>query len=164
MKKLFALLVAASMFGGLYGLSLGLGAAYANLAGPEGSDPYFSIRADAMVNVLPMLGVRVGLAQVDLPEGGTFMQFGTGFNVDLIINIPMTGMVNPYIPVGVWFESNGGTEINLKGGLGAQMGFGGFNGYLEGGINFTSFSPEVGESSSSHPLYVQAGIRIPVRL
>jgi len=167
MKKLFALLVTASMFGGLYGLSLGLGVAYDGLAGPDGMDAYPSIRADAMVNVLPMLGVRMGLAQVDIKDdlqGGTLMEFGTGVNVDLIINIPMAGTFNPYIPAGVWFFSNGGTTIVLKGGLGAQMGFGGVMGYLEGGINFTNYSPEVGEGTSMHPLYVQAGVRIPIQL
>jgi hypothetical protein len=164
MKKLFAIAIAASILSGLYGLTLSIGAAYDNLAGPEGTDPYFSVRADAICKFHPIVGLRCGLVQVDLPSGATTYMFGTGVNADVLVFIPMAGMVSPYIPIGFWYAGNGGSTIHLKGGLGADFMFGGFGAYLEGGINFYNYSPEVGESSSSNPLYVQGGIRIPVDL
>jgi hypothetical protein len=164
MKKLFAIALAVGLFSGLYGLSFGLGVAYDNIAGPEGTDPYLSIRADVMCKPLPILGFRMGLIQVDLPEDNTTYMFGTGVNADILIYIPMAGMVNPYIPFGFWYYGNGGSTITLKGGLGGEFGFGGFAGYLEGGIEFISISPEGMDSSSENWFYIQAGVRIPVGL
>jgi hypothetical protein len=167
MKKLFAIAIAASMLGGLYGFSIGLGVAYDNLAGPEGTDPYFSVRADAMCKPLPVLGFRIGIIQIDLPTDATTYAFGTGVSADVLIFIPMAGMVSPYIPFGVWYHGNTGSSFKVKGGLGANMGFGGFMGYLEAGITFTSVSygiEGVDDPDSTNPFYVQGGVRIPIGL
>lgn len=166
MKKLFAIAVVAGMMSGLYGLTFGVGAAYDNLAGPEGTDPYFAIRADVVVKPMPILGFRMGLVSVDLKpdeQGGTAYVFGTGVNADVLAYIPMMGMVSPYIPLGIWYSGNGTSVLHLKGGVGAEFAFGGFGAYLEGGINFYNIS--VGDvSDSQNPLYVQGGIKIPVKL
>ena len=162
MKKLFAIAIAASMLSGLYGFSIGLGVAYDNLAGPEDTDAYFSIRADAMCKPLPILGFRLGLIQVDLPTDSTTYDFGTGVYADVLVFIPMAGTISPYIPFGFEYHGNTGSDLVLKGGLGAEMGFGGFAGYLEGGITYKDDSPEVGEGTSDTWFYVQAGMRIPI--
>ncbi|MBE0434163.1 hypothetical protein IBX73_11975 [candidate division WOR-3 bacterium] len=165
MKKIFALTLAASLLGGLYGMTFGLGAAYDNIAGPEGTDPYLAIRADVVVKPLPVVGFRMGLIAVDLkPDemGGTAYVFGTGVSTDVLAYIPMAGMVSPYIPLGFWYSGNGSSVLHLKGGLGAEFTFGGFGAYLEGGINFYNIS--VGDvSDSQNPLYVQGGFKIPVK-
>jgi hypothetical protein len=165
MKKLFALLIAVSMISGLYGFTFSVGAAYKNLAGPEGTDPYFGITADVITKIHPMIGVRFGIAEVNLPSGATTMFFGTGVNADILIFIPMAGMLSPYIPVGVWYKDyNTYSAITLKGGVGADFAFGGLGAYLEGGIEFQSISPDVGDSQTENPLYVAAGLRFPVNL
>lgn len=174
MKKLFAVAVVAGMLSGLYGMTFGIGAAYDNLAGPEGTDPYFSIRADVVVKPMPIIGFRMGLVTVDLPEGSTSYVFGTGVSADVLVYIPVAGTISPYIPVGFWYggasvdaADYSASELHLKGGLGAEFMFGGFGAYLEGGINFYSTSMTVAGVESSHsrnPLYVQGGIKIPVKL
>jgi hypothetical protein len=181
MKKLFAIAVAASLFSGLYaGASFGLGGMY-TISGPSNVHPdsnysYPSIVADVMVDLLPIVGVRMGIVSVDIKsdsapaEGGVDMAFGTGVYGDVVFKIPMAGMVSPYIPIGVWYYNNyHGYEdlglIGLKGGVGAMMGFGGVSAYLEGGVRLASFSyPEVWqlEDKSYTYFYVQGGIRVPI--
>jgi hypothetical protein len=181
MKKLFAIAVAAGMLSGLYaGASFGLGGMY-TIGGPSEVDldsnySYPSIVADVMVDLLPIVGLRMGLVQVDIKsdsapaEGGTQMAFGTGVYGDVVFKIPMAGMVTPYIPIGVWYYNRyHGTDdlslIGLKGGAGAMMGFGGVSAYLEGGVRLASFSFPTGypvESKSYTYFYVQGGIRVPI--
>ena len=165
MKKLFAIAIAASMLSGLYGFSIGLGAAYDNLAGEEDTDPYFSVRADVMCKPLPILGLRFGIIQIDLPTDNTTYAFGTGVTADVLVFIPMAGTINPYIPFGFWYHGNTGSVLTLKGGLGANMGFGGFAAYLEAGITFTKISWDiegVDDPDATNPFYVQGGVRIPI--
>lgn len=162
MKKLFALAIAIGMFSSLYGLSFGLGAAYDMIAGPEGTDPYLSIRGDVMCKPLPIVGLRMGLIEFNMPEDNTNYAFGTGINATVLVYIPMAAPVMPYIPIGIFYYGNGGSTINLIGGLGAEMGFGSVAGYLEGGIDFVQYSPEGFDSSSDNWFFVQAGVRIPV--
>lgn len=166
MKKLFAIAVVAGMLSGLYGFSIGLGGRYDNIGGPEDTDPYFSIRADVMCKPFPFLGLRMGLIEVDLPEDATWMHFGTGVNADVLIFIPMAGMVQPYVLTGLWYRSleNVQTQFVLHGGLGAELGFGGFAGYLEGAFNMTSTTPEGMEGTTDTWFNVQLGVRIPVGL
>jgi hypothetical protein len=166
MKKLFALIVAAGMLSGLYGFSIGLGARYDNLAGPEETDPYFSIRADVMCKPFPFLGLRMGVIQIDLPEDMTWMHFGTGVNADVLVYIPMAGMVQPYIVTGFWYRNmqDSFSQIELHGGLGAEVGFGGFAGYLEAAFNMDSFTPEGMDGETDTWFYGQLGVRVPVGL
>ena len=166
MKKLFAIAMVAGMLSGLYGFSIGLGARYDNLAGPEGSDPYFSIRADVLCKLMPIVGLRAGLIQIDLPTDATAMHIGTGVNADVLIYIPMEAMVKPYVVTGIWFTSlqDYYTDIRLIGGLGAELGFGGFSGYLEGAFNLDALTPEGLDGTSNTWFYVQGGVRIPINL
>ena len=160
MKKLFAIVIAGSMLSGLYGLSIGLGGAYDGIT----ETGYFSVRADVMCKAMPFLGFRLGLVQVDFPSGTTPMYFGTGISTDVMLFIPMAGMISPYIPMGVSYsDAYDVSTLHLKGGLGAEFGFGGFNGYLEGGINFWNIDIS-GVSGSTNPIYVQGGVRFPVPL
>ena len=166
MKKLFAIAIAASMFSGLYGFSVGLGARYDNLAGEEGTDPYFGIRADVMCKPMPILGFRMGLIQVDLVEDATFMFFGTGVSADVLVYIPMMGMVNPYLVLGVWYQNLQDTYngMDFHAGLGGEFGFGGFAGYLEAAFNYSKldFDSELLPDMDATWFYVQAGVRIPI--
>lgn len=168
MKKLFALALALSAVSGLYGLTLGLGGAYENLAGPEGTDPYLAIKMDARVPVMPILDIRAGLLHVELPEGGKEINFGTFVDSDLLIKIPMAAPVQPYIVAGVWFnmslEEDGPKSLGLKAGLGIEMPFGGLNGYLEGGLDKFTWYDVAGTSDTQNPLYVQVGVTYPLNL
>lgn len=166
MKKLFAIAVAAGMLSGLYGFSIGLGARYDNLAGPEETDPYFSIRADVLCKPFPILGLRMGLIQIDLPTDATAMHIGTGVNADVLVYIPMQAMVKPYVVTGIWFTSlqDTYTDILLKGGLGAEIGFGGIDGYLEAAFNMDAFTPEGMDGTTDTWFYVQGGVRFPINL
>ncbi len=145
---------------------MGLGVAYENLAGPEGSKPYLAIKGDATVPVVPILDWRLGILNISLPEGGKSFSFGTGINSDLLIKIPMAGTFQPYIPLGLslWkgLEEGLGMLLTLKAGLGGSMGFGGMNGYLEGGLNLASISN--GQSRTDTAFYVQVGVKFPVGL
>jgi len=184
MKKLFAIAVAVGMLSGLYaGASFGLGGMY-TIGGPsqvsqDSSYSYPSIVADVMVDLLPIVGLRMGLVSVDIKsdsapaEGGMDMAFGTGVYGDIVFKIPMAGMVSPYIPIGAWYYNNyHGWEdlslIGLKGGAGAMMGFGGVSAYLEGGVRLASFTyPDymvaMGYADKSYTyFYVQGGIRVPI--
>ncbi len=170
MKKLFALVIAASMMSGLYAFSFGLGARYTlSHPGflPDSTYSYPSIVADVMCKPLPIVGLRIGLVQFDMvpdEEGGSQFMFGTGVNAAVLVYIPMAGMVNPYIPFHFVYAGNGGSTITLDAGLGAEFGFGGVNGYLEGGIDLFNYSPEVGDSNSDTWFHVQGGVRIPVNV
>lgn len=164
MKKLLALAIAIGMFSSLYGLSFGLGAAYDNIAGPEETDAFLSIKADVMCKPLPIVGFRIGLIEFNMPEDATNYHFGTGVNATVLVYIPMAAPVMPYIPLGIFYHSyqDAFSMIDLTAGLGAEMGFGSVSGYLEGGIDWQQISPEVGDSQSENWFFVQAGVRIPV--
>ena len=156
MKKLFAIAIAVSMMSGLYGFTFGLGAAYDGITEAE----YFAIRADVTCKPLPILGFRFGIVSVEFWDDpiGTVYGFGTGVGTDVIFFIPMAGMISPYIPFGVWYYGNGVSSFTVKGGLGADFGFGGFAAYLEGGISYMTNGVDM------NPIYVQGGIRVPINL
>ena len=167
MKKLFAIAIAASMFSGLYGFSVGLGARYDNIAADSVmGDAYLGIRADVMCKPMPILGFRMGLIQIDMVEDAMQMHFGTGVNADVLVYIPMMGMVNPYLVLGLWYNSyeNVGSGFEFHGGVGGEFGFGGFAAYLEAAFVLQSYSPEVGDGDSFNWFYVQGGVRIPIGL
>ncbi|MCK4674078.1 hypothetical protein KAT67_08865, partial [candidate division WOR-3 bacterium] len=101
MKKLFAIAIAASMLGGLYGFSFGLGVAYDEIGREDPYDPFISIKADVMCKPLPILGLRIGLVDVDMrsdDQGGTQFHIATGCEATVMLYIPMAGMIQPYIP------------------------------------------------------------------
>jgi hypothetical protein len=182
MKKLFAIAVAAGMLSGLYaGASFGLGGQYTlnapSMVHPDSNYSYPSIVADVMVDLLPIIGLRMGLVNVDIKsdedpdEGGTKFEIGTGVYGDVVAKIPMAGMVTPYIPIGIWYYNRyhdaDVSLLGLKGGVGAMMGFGGINGYLEGGVRLASFTygedyPYPLEDKSYTWFYLQGGIRVPI--
>jgi hypothetical protein len=171
MKKLFAIALVASVFSGLYGLSFGLGGQYVLEypgAMPDSTFSYPGVVADVMCKPLPILGFRIGLVQVNLwpeDEGNTNFHIGTGVDATVLVYIPMAAPISPYIPLGVFYHGYDGLSMmNLKGGVGAEMGFGSLAGYLEGGIHFSQVSPEGVDSSSDNWFYVQGGIRVPVGL
>ncbi len=176
MKKLFAIAIAASLLSGLYGFSFGLGGKYVlnHYSYAYGTDSTFSypaIVADVMCKPLPILGFRIGLVTFNiLPEEEkeadfpSYM-FGTGCDATVLVFIPMAAMVQPYIPFHFMYSGvESESELTLDGGIGAEMGFGAVMGYLEGGINFWNWSPDVGDSESETWFYVQGGIRVPIGL
>ena len=166
MKKLFAIAIAASMLSGLYGLTLGLGVSYESV---EDSTRYLCIKGDARVPILPVLDVRGELLLVPLGEDAKAIHFGTFAGSDLLIKFPMPAAFQPYLVLGVWFymslEDDDTMAFDLKGGLGAEYGFGGFNAYLEGGLNkFSYFKTGSADSETANPIYVQLGITFPIDL
>ncbi|MGB3340697.1 MAG: hypothetical protein WBB37_04360 [bacterium] len=164
MKKLFAIAIAASMLSGLYGLSLGLGVAYEDVA-EDGR--YLCIKGDMRVPILPIVDLRGGLLNVMLPDGGKAINFGTCVSSDLLIKFPMPASFQPYLVLGVWFnlglEDAPGDymDFSLKAGLGGEMGFGGFNAYLEGGLHNFKYVKDA-DPSTTNPIYVQLGVTFPV--
>jgi len=169
MKKLFAIAIAASMLSGLYGLTLGLGVAYEDVAD---STRWLCIKGDARIPILPVLDWRAGLLNVSLMEGGKHVLVATGIESDLLIKFPMPASFQPYLVLGLRFlmglEDTGyydRMDIALKAGLGGEMGFGGFNAYLEGGLNKFTYS-KVGDADgeTANPIYAQLGITFPLGL
>ncbi len=168
MKKLLVIIFVAGL-GGLYAGSIGLGIAYDNFIHSNSAvNAYPSIRADLMFNVLPILGLRVGLLNVDIKEdatGGTMFGLGSGVYSDICLFIPMPLSIMPYIPFGVWYFNKyfgmNSSHLAFKGGLGGMMGFGNLRGYLELGANFITDSPSGGASFSEHWFYGQLGVRLP---
>jgi hypothetical protein len=164
MKKLFAIAIAASMLSGLYGLTLGLGVAYEDVA-EDGR--YLCIKGDMRVPILPIVDLRGGLLNVMLPDGGKAINFGTCVSSDLLIKFPMPASFQPYLVLGVWFNMGLEDEpldymnFNLKAGLGGEMGFGGFNAYLEGGLHNFTYTKDA-DPSTTNPIYVQLGVTFPV--
>ncbi len=156
MKKLFGLFVAATMLSSLYGLTLSLSGAYQDITGEVG-DAYFGAKVDVIVGLLPILKARGYLVEVDFSEG-TPMHFGTFTGSDLLITIPMAAPMQPYVVAGLWFAKDAYTTI--KGGLGAEMGFGNMSGYLEYNLNYVM--PDGGDSYM--PMNVMVGLRFPLKL
>ncbi|MEO0184492.1 MAG: hypothetical protein ABIL22_08145 [candidate division WOR-3 bacterium] len=157
MKKLLAVAIAATMLSGLYGLTLSLSGAYQDITDESGGGAYFGAKADIIVGLLPILKARGFLAEVDFSTG-TPMKFGTFTGSDLLITIPMAAPVQPYVVAGLWFVKNVSTTI--RGGIGAEMGFGNMTGYLEYHLNFVSFSG----GGSSTPMNIMGGLRFPLKL
>lgn len=157
MKKLCAVAIAATMLSGLYGLTLSLSGAYQDVTDEYGGGAYFGVKADVIVGLLPILKARGYLVEVDFSEG-TPMHFGTFTGSDLLINIPMAAAFQPYIVAGLWFHKDLYTTI--KGGVGAEMGFGNMSGYLEYNLNY--IMPDEGDSYM--PMNLMGGIRIPLKL
>ena len=165
MKKLLAIAMVAGMLSGLYGASLGLGARYDNIAGPEGTDPFFGIRADMLVKPWPVIGLRMGLVQIDFPEDASLYFIGTGVGADILVFIPLQAMLKPYLVTGIWYKSlqESYSDIILKAGLGAEVPFGPLSGYLEGTFNLDALTPEGMDGTTDTWFDVQGGIRIPLK-
>jgi len=179
MKKLLTIAMLAGMVSGLYGFSIGLGGRYEIghysylYYGEDSSFSYPSIKADVMVKPIDMLGFRFGLFTYNIlptEEKEALMSpvnfvFGTGIDAAVLVYIPMAGTISPYIPFHFAYQ---GTEyysaFTVDGGVGVEAGFGPVSGYLEGGINFYSYSPDVGDSFSPNWFFVQGGLRIPLNL
>lgn len=168
MKKLFAIAIAVSLVGGgLFGFSFGLGAAYENIGGPEGTDPFFAIKADVMCKPLPILGLRIGIVDVDLKSddmGGTTYAFGTGCDATVLLYIPMAGMIQPYIPFYFMYAGNGFTSMHFAGGLGAEFALGGVNAFLEAKFDYYDFDVEGFESDAENSFNIYGGVRIPLNM
>jgi len=170
MKKLFAIAIAACLFSGLYGASIGLGAQYTINApraiGDTVNISYPSIVADVMAPILPILGVRMGLVEYNIiseDDGGNNYKFGLGVYGDICLMLPLPMAFMPYIPIGVVYGGNGGSTLHFKGGVGGMMNFGGVHGFLEGGIHFMNVDLETMEESESDTyFYVQGGVRVPI--
>ncbi len=164
MKKLFAIAIAAGLLTGLNALHLGLGVAYENI-----EDGYLAIKADARLSLMPMIDVRGELLNVSLQDGGKAIHFGTFTGTDLLIKFPMPSSIKPYLCMGLWFSKGledaplDYTTLSLKAGLGAEMGFGGLNGYLEGGLNKFNWT-EGADPATDQALYVQIGATFPLSL
>ena len=158
MKKLFALAIATSLIGGLYGLTLSFSGAYQDVTDEYGAGAYFGAKVDAIVSMLPILKARGYLAEVDFKDPDMTMSFGTFTGSDLLLSIPMPAAIQPYVVAGILFIKD--DKMVFKGGLGAEMGFGNLYGYLEGNINF--ISPYEGDGFL--PINIMGGIRIPVKL
>lgn len=157
MKKLLGLFMAATVLSGLYGLTISLSGAYQDVTDKYGDGPYFGAKADVIVGLLPILKARGYLVEVDFSEG-TPIHFGTFTGSDMLITIPMAAPIQPYLVAGLWFVKD--ADMTIKAGLGAEMGFGNMNGYVEGNLNFVS--PEGGDSYM--PINIMGGIRIPLKL
>jgi hypothetical protein len=176
MKKLFTIAVLAGMLSGLYGLSFGLGGRYdighySYQYGVDSSFSYPSVVVDVMVKPIPVLGFRFGIFTFNiLPEeekdyAPTTFVFGTGCDASVLVYIPMAGTISPYFPVHfIYNNGEWGSQFTVDGGVGVEAGFGGVSGYLEGGINFFSTSPEGFDSQSANWFYVQGGVRVPLNL
>ncbi len=167
MKKLFAVAIAAGLLTGLYALNLGLGVAYEDVAD---STRFLTIKADARVPLFAMIDVRCELLNVSLMEDAKAIRFGTFNGADLLIKFPMPSSIKPYLCFGVWFDKGledvvgfDQTLLDLKAGLGAEMGFGGVNAYLEGGLNkFHWNGAEGADPATDQEIYVQIGATFPV--
>jgi hypothetical protein len=167
MKKVFALVFALSFLSGLYGFTLGVGAAYEHLA-VTGVDPYLSVKVDARVPLAKMIDIRACLINVDLPEGGKAVHIGTFTDSDILIKPDMSMPLKPYLALGIWF--NLGLEdapldykaLGLKAALGGEFEIGGLGAYVEAGLN--KFTWASGGGGTTHPIYVQLGLTFPVNL
>ncbi len=165
MRKLFALTLALTLVSGLYGFKLGIGPAYENIAVTD-QDPFLAIKIDARVPLISMIDVRAVLINFSMPENAKSLKFGTFTESDLMIKFPMEGSFKPYLALGLWL--NQGLEdapldymqLYLKAALGGEMGFGGVNVYVEGGLN--KFAKIKGVDGTQHPVFVQLGVILPV--
>ncbi|MEO0096240.1 MAG: hypothetical protein ABIL66_10175 [candidate division WOR-3 bacterium] len=157
MKKLLVALIVAIMLSGVYGLTLSISGAFQDITNEYGGGAYLGVKADIIVGLLPILKARGFLMEIDFSEG-TPMAFGTFTGSDLLISIPMAAPVQPYVVAGLWFVKD--AYMTIKGGLGAEMGFGSMTGYLEGDLNF--ISPDQGDSYM--PINIMAGLRFPLKL
>jgi hypothetical protein len=163
MRKIFALALALTLVSGLYGLKLGLGAAYAGLLDDHYTE-YLSIKADMRVPLLSSVDVRATILNFDMPTDAKAIHLGTFTSSDLMFKIPMEGSLKPYVAAGLWFNYGLDAEtmdLALKAAIGAEMGLGGLNAFIEAGLGPFSYTKDA-DPSTHNPMYVQAGIILPV--
>ncbi|MEO0123318.1 MAG: hypothetical protein ABIL69_04870 [candidate division WOR-3 bacterium] len=157
MKKLLAVAVAAVMLNGLYGLSLSLSGAYQDITDQKGGGAYLGLKADLIINLLPILKARGYLVEVDF-SAGIPMKIGVFTGSDLLLVLPLPTMMQPYIVTGFSYEKD--SAIVFKGGLGAEFGFSGLIGYLEGNLNYI----KPAQGNSKIPINIMGGIRYPLQI
>lgn len=170
MKKLMTMIVSIAFFSQLYGFTIGAGLAGYDVARAGRS---FSLLADAALPIIPTLHWRAGLFNLNfhLEPQMTDIRLGTGLSSDLLFFVPVDMPVTPYLVTGLLavfytYESMGEnvsvTHLGLKAGLGGQTDIGPVFGYLELGTNI-SLTMSEGNSSSDFPVFVQLGIRKPLK-
>ncbi|MCX7994351.1 MAG: hypothetical protein N3A65_01065 [candidate division WOR-3 bacterium] len=157
MKKWLLTVLAMALLSGVYGLTIGLSAAYQDITDEEGGGAYFGAKADAILGLLPIFKARCFLAEIDFKEN-TPMSLGTFTGTDLLIMLPLPVPVQPYVVAGVWFVKD--FHFTIKGGIGGEVGFGNMTGYLEG--NLELIKPDQG--SSYMPINIMGGLRFPLKL
>ncbi|HIE05561.1 MAG TPA: hypothetical protein EYP58_02040 [bacterium (Candidatus Stahlbacteria)] len=159
MSKLLTAIVIFSMFGSAYAISFGAGGEYRNLL-VDGVDANPGIVADVYFKMLPFLGARFGIADIDMPEGSTNYTVGVHTGADLMFFIPLQGApIDPYLLLGFTYTGNGATVIDLTGGAGVDFFFNPqFGLYLEGAINYK----DIEDVDSSNPLYIGGGLKVKV--
>jgi hypothetical protein len=171
MKKIYALVLGFAFFANLYGFTVGAGLAGYDLARNGRS---FSLIADAALPIIPTIHWRAGLFNLNfhLEPQMTFVRLGTGLSSDLLFFIPVDMPVTPYLVTGVLagfytYENMGQntseTFVDLKAGLGGQTDIGSVFGYFEVGTNFSLTMPSGGDTQTDFPIFVQLGIRKPLK-
>lgn len=134
-----------------------------DLTGEVYEDMYYSFGADAIVPVVNPMRIRIGLANIALHENSTAMNFGTGISVDVMYYFQAPMAFLPYGFGGLWYSSYSNemssSNLHLRIGLGGEM-VTMYNFFAEFGLDYTSFSN--GESTSYNPMFVHAGMRIPL--
>lgn len=170
MKKLLALAMGMAFFSNLYGFTIGAGIAGYDVARAGRS---FSLLADAALPIIPILHWRAGIFNLNfhLEPQVTDVRLGTGLSSDLLFFIPADMPVTPYLVTGViagfyTYDNMGHSEtvtfLDLKAGLGGQTDIGPVFGYLELGTDF-SLTMSEGSSHADFPIFVQLGIRKPLK-
>lgn len=167
MKKLFAIAIAASMLSGLYGLTLGLGVAYEDVA-EDGR--WLCIKGDARIPIIPVLDWRAELITVRLPENAMSLHIGTGISSDLLVKIPVPAPISPYLAFGFLFDLGLEDEpldymnFKLKAGAGAEYSFGPACAYIEGGLHNLDFVKDREPDEMTTAIYAQLGVTYPIPL
>lgn len=144
-------------------LTLSLYGGLEDITGEVYEDMYYSFGADAIVPVVNPMRIRIGLANVALHENSTTMNFGTGISADVMYYFQMPMAFLPYGFGGLWYGSYSNatstSDMHLRIGLGGEM-VTMYNFFAEFGLDYVSFSN--GESVSYNPMFVHAGMRIPL--
>ncbi|RKX68858.1 hypothetical protein DRP53_09825 [candidate division WOR-3 bacterium] len=144
-------------------LSIGAGAVYKNLL-VENGDGYLGLVGDVYFKLLPFLGVRFGIAEVDLPEGETSYKFGVHTGANLFLAFPLEGMpISPYILFGLTYAGDRNKRLDLIGGGGFNLSLNPqFGIYVESAINYYSHENPAGIKSEGNPLYIGGGIKVKI--
>ncbi|MEO0190427.1 MAG: hypothetical protein ABIL18_05545 [candidate division WOR-3 bacterium] len=157
MRKLLAVVIVAVILNGLYGLSLSLSGSYQDITDQKDDGAYFGLKADLIINLLPILRARGYLVEIDF-SAGTPMKIGAFAGSDLLLVLPLPTVMQPYIVVGFSYERD--STLFFRGGFGAEIGFSGLIGYLEGNLNYI----KPAQGNSKIPINIMGGIRYPLQI
>ncbi len=133
------------------------------------SQMFYSFGANLIIPVYSQLICRFGIFNFSIHDDWKTYALGTGVTGDFMYYFPLQMTFTPYGFVGLWYTGFSSDNLSTTG-LHAHIGAGGemklmYNLFAEVGLDLYNDSQDMGgtsTSSSTNPIFVHAGVRIPL--